>query len=177
MSKKKGVCGICFLELDGDIIACPACKTKFHEDHLAAWLRLKNNKCPHCRDVLPKEFIEQLTPKTSEEKEYLDSLEYLFGDMARFNRITSEIETRRSMLKTNKIAYISLSLILLLSLPMSYIMVDSIYESSKIYIFIIVLLVSISINVIVVSLIIKIRRTIPELERLINKDRQRLLDL
>ena len=100
MSKREGVCGICFLELDGDIIDCPACGTEFHKDHLAAWLRLRNIQCPHCRYELPQEYIEQLTPKTREEKHYLDSLEYLFSDMGRYNRLKNIIESQKSRLRS-----------------------------------------------------------------------------
>ncbi len=177
MRKKKGVCGICFLELDGDIIACPACSTKFHEDHLAAWLRLKNHQCPHCRDELPQNFIELLTPRTMEKKQYLDSLEYLFGDMGRYNRINTRIDNRRVRLRTNKIANYVLILLSLISLSMTFIILESIYESMGIYILLISLSVGVSINAMLVILIIKIRKNIPELEKLINLDRQKLIDL
>ncbi len=177
MRKKKGVCGICFLELDVDIIACQSCSTKFHEDHLAAWLRLKNNQCPHCRNEFDEDFIELLTPQTREQKEYLDSLEYLFGDMGRLNKINSLIEKRRTRIRSNKIAYVNLLLILLISLPMSFIFLESIFESSGIYILLFSSSVVLSIYGILIGLIIKIRKTIPELEELLKIDRQKLLDL
>ena len=123
MRKKKGVCGICFLELDDQIVACPACSTKFHKDHLAAWLRLRNNQCPHCRDELPQKFIEQLTPKTREEKEHLDSLEYLFGDMRRYNKSKKYIIKREAELQSMKQAFVVALLLIFFAIPFLFYLV------------------------------------------------------
>ena len=45
-------CPICKLELRKDqvILACPQCKTPFHEDHLIDWLNTGNN-CPVCGEA------------------------------------------------------------------------------------------------------------------------------
>jgi hypothetical protein len=179
VSKKKGVCGICFLELDGNTIDCPACEIVFHKDHLAAWLRLKNNQCPYCRYELPIKYIEQLTPKTREEGQYLDSLEYLFGDLSRYNILTNLIEKRESSLRSNKQYFFFLLLVTIIAIPFMISIIEQIYDASNsdlLYFLIILLLVTLSIFIIIISLLIKIRRSFSELEELINLDKQKLLD-
>ncbi|MHA1505300.1 MAG: RING finger protein, partial [Candidatus Heimdallarchaeota archaeon] len=45
-------CPICKLELrDGqEILACPQCKTPFHENHLIQWMDSENS-CPVCGEA------------------------------------------------------------------------------------------------------------------------------
>lgn len=45
-------CPICKLQLrkDQELLACPQCKTPFHEDHLIQWMGSKNS-CPVCGEA------------------------------------------------------------------------------------------------------------------------------
>ncbi len=76
-------CNICYggLESSSQYISCENCHSKFHRDHLAAWL-LNNLHCPVCRQDFTTKTLSELKPKTKKETYNLREINLRLNDLS-----------------------------------------------------------------------------------------------